>query len=75
MYIIDNIIVTSGISTNGIAVSGHAALCLYHVPRISTNCRSVSGHKAPSTRLSNVDTVLFKFLETGTSDRTNISRD
>ena len=56
-------------------------LCLNHVTRISTNGCSVSGYVAPSAILRifvflyNFDTVLYQFLETRTSDKTNIGRD
>ena len=49
--------------------------------RISTKGRLVSGHLALSAILRmyeflyNFDTVLYEFLETGTSDRTIIGRD
>ena len=49
--------------------------------RISTYGRSVSGHVVSSAIfhsnefLYNFETVVYQFLETGTSDRTNIGRD
>ena len=55
--------------------------CLYHMTRISTDRRSVSSQKAPSTRkrvnkfFYNFNTALYQVLEIGTSDRTNIGSD
>ena len=70
------------ISTNGSAVSAVIWLHLNHVTSISSNGRAVyTGHVVPSNIVCilefsyNLVTVLYNFLETGTSDNTIIGRD